>query len=89
MTFKELRKIVGAGRRRTGLYISETLSGEINFSLRVNGEDVKTVILDHDVASFYGGRSGETAILRYLREPFAEVEVVEKKNEGSVASEIQ
>ena len=79
MTMKELRKIIGAGRRRTGLYTAGSLSGEIRFFLRVNGEDVKTVILDHDVASFYGGRSGEKTLLAYAREPFAGVEEVDKQ----------
>lgn len=79
MTMKELKKIIGAGRRRTGLYSAGSLSGAIHFFLRVNGEDVKTVILSHDVASFYGGRSGEKAILVYAREPFAGVEKVDKQ----------
>jgi hypothetical protein len=71
MTMKELREIIGAGRRRTGLYSAGI--GK-SFPLLANGEVVKTVILDHDVASFYGGQTGEKTLLRYVREPFADVE---------------
>ena len=70
MTMKELRRIVGAGRRRTGLYSAS--SGE-GFPLLVAGEAVKVVILGHDVASFYGGQTGEKVLLRYAREPFAQI----------------
>lgn len=67
MTLKRLRQIIGAGRRRTGLYASKI--GQ-SLPLLVNGSPVKVVVLEREVASFYGGQSGEKMLLRYVREPF-------------------
>lgn len=71
LTHKELRKIVGAGRKRRGLWNVHDLNHQPTTDLAINGQPVKVVIIGSDgYASFYGGVQGEKFLVNFLRSPY-------------------